>query len=88
MRGFGKVHHNQGNGSCQTSGKPLKLWRLVGIQIKLEDGSKNDAGECAKKVAKDQRAWLSQRDVDCTVAQNRRSALCFVNQKQQTGMCD
>jgi len=69
------MHDNKSNSGCETTCEPLQSWKLIVLEVKLEDGGDNDANQPAEEVAENERARLSKWDINRSVAKNCRSAL-------------
>ena len=75
MSRLGKMHNHESYGGGKTCSKPLEPWGFIFLEVKVEDGSDDDADEGAKEMTKHEGAWLGQRSVDGSVAKNSRSSL-------------
>jgi len=53
MRGFCKVHDDEGDGGGEASGQPLERWERRFCEVELEDCGDYQAYEAAEEVSED-----------------------------------
>jgi len=78
VSGLGQVHDDEGNGTCKRGSEPLQTGDMTTffIEVNVEDDGDDDTNEGAEKMAEDESPWLGERDIDGSIAEDRRCALC------------